>query len=38
MPNQTQTETDDFSTIQSDETDVEMEIDVRIPPKPFYVC
>ena len=38
MPNQTQAETDDFSTIQNDETDVKIEIDVRIPPKPFYVC
>ena len=37
-PSQTQTETDDLSNNEKQETSATIEIDVRVPPTPFYVC
>jgi len=37
-PSQTGTEADDLSNKENQETSATIEIDVRVPPKPFYVC
>ena len=34
----TQTEADDLSNDENQETSATIEIDLRVPPKPFYVC
>ena len=38
IPSQTQTEVDDLSNDENQETSATIEIDLRVPPKPFYVC
>ena len=38
IPSQTQTEADDLSNDENQETSATIEIDLRVPPKPFYVC